>query len=105
MEAQRSPGGSPAASLPSNELWGREVYDAAGLRLGTIDSVVRTFGGGAKAIVKNRRLPSTFVDLDTATFDGEAIAVPWTRAEGSTSEFGAPQRRRLIWPLTLRRHG
>jgi ribosomal 30S subunit maturation factor RimM len=62
VEAQRSPDESPA-SFPSNELWGREVYDAAGSRLGTIDSVVRTFRGGAKAIVKNGRLSSMFVDL------------------------------------------
>ena len=81
------------------------MYDAAGLRLGTIDSVVRTFRGGAKAIVKNGRLPATFVDLDTAPFDGETIVVSGTWAERSTSEYKAPPRRRLIWPLTLRRHG
>jgi sporulation protein YlmC with PRC-barrel domain len=72
----RSPG-----SVPSSELWGREVYDARGIRLGTIDSVVRTNGRNKAIVIGNRRSPrSIFVELAAAAFDGDVVVVPWTRA-------------------------
>jgi sporulation protein YlmC with PRC-barrel domain len=91
-----------ASSLLSSELWGRQVYEATGRRLGVVDSVVRTHRGGVKAVVRNGRRHAVLVELEAATFDGEAIVVPWSRAESSTRAKGASASWRRLWPAFLR---
>ena len=94
-------------SLASTELWGRELYDTNGRRLGTIDSIVRPHGGPVRAIVRTDGRPRRFVfiDLGMAAFDGDAIVVPITGRESSAAEEWPTPRSGFVWPLTLRRRG
>lgn len=95
------------ASLPSSELWGREVYDTEGRPVGTIDSIARTHGGAVRAIVRTDGRPRrfVFVDLDAAVFEGDAVVVPFKGRESSDAEDRPTPRLRVVWPLTLRRRG
>src|ERR1700737_4118573 len=95
------------ASLPSNQLWGREVYDTKGRPLGTIDSIVRTYDGPVRAIVRTGKRPSqsVFVDLGAAVFQGDAVIVPFARRAGNDAEDRPTPRLKLVWPLALRRRG
>jgi PRC-barrel domain len=93
-------------SAPSRDLWGREVYDSKGRHIGTVDSIARTYHGGARAIVRTRaRGPRRFVfiNLDEAEFDGDALIVPASSLPSPDNESGAGARPRIAWPVGLRR--
>jgi hypothetical protein len=84
-------------ALPASSLWGRDVYDSAGRRMGTIDSIVRNLGGPVKAIVRTARRPRRFifVDLEGAVFDGESVVVA-SIATGDIASDAPPEARRGI---------
>jgi sporulation protein YlmC with PRC-barrel domain len=65
------------ASIPSSELWGRDVCDPDGHRVGTIDSITRTYRGRVQAIVRTGKRPQrfVFVNLDGAVIVDDAVIV------------------------------
>ena len=88
-------------SAPSRDLWGLEVYDTRGHRLGTIDSIARTYHGGARAIVRTRRRGPRrflFIDIDEAEFDGDAVIVSASSLQRPHAENGAGARPGIAWP-------
>jgi hypothetical protein len=65
--------------LPSDELFGMDVYDATGLLVGRVDAVVRTQGQRERAMVRGiGGAPRCFfVDLASATLEGNELQVPF----------------------------
>lgn len=104
-----SPPGSFQApwSVQSSQLWGRKVHDHQGRELGTIDSVVRTYGGAVRAIVRPNRRPRrfVFVDLREAVFDRKGVLVSSTVLdESARAEAKAVLRPKSILRFRLWRH-
>lgn len=83
------------ADLPASELWGRDVFDLAGQRMGTIDSIARSSWGPVNAIVRTARRPHrlVFVNLEGAVMDGETVVVASIAASNLVAEAtSAPSR-------------
>ena len=65
--------------MPSAELWGREVRFADGERVGRIDSIIRTYGGPVRALVRvpglRRQFKLVLLD-DAVVLDGDVVVLP-----------------------------
>src|ERR1700730_15693743 len=103
--ASRSGSYNAPGRAQSSQLWGRSVHDQMGRELRTIDSVVRTYDGAVRAIVRTKRRPRgfVFVDLGPAVFDGDVVVVSSTvldvsaPAEAQTDQRPKPMLRFRPW--------
>ena len=90
-----------AAEYPSSDLFGLDVVDPDGQVVGTVDSVVRTYRGGTKAVVRLRSgaVKAAFADLDRAVIHGDQVLLNNPLQLGCDGAERHDDHPPFVWPL------